>query len=232
MWPHQGRVEGKDHLPGPPGHALFHEPQDTIGLRDHKGTPLTHGQPAVRQATSVLLCKAPFHPPTCTNACSYPYPGAGLYTGSYCLPACPGLPKWQHRLMVCQPLFKSEEGLFRGTYYSEHQTFLKISHYFLTRTVGHSFSWETYCECYGITEHMVTPRVSNDLKIYSRSTLVPYEQSCLPLSILATLQVFSESLSISHNHFAFLTSYVMAADASSTSPQHWWALLLYFLTSI
>lgn len=175
MWPHQGRVEGKDHLPGPPGHALFHEPQDTIGLRDHKGTPLTHGQPAVRQATSVLLCKAPFHPPTCTNACSYPYPGAGLYTGSYCLPACPGLPKWQHRLMVCQPLFKSEEGLFRGTYYSEHQTFLKISHYFLSRTVSHSFSWETYCECYGITEHMVTPRVSNDLKIYFGSiwTVLP-----------------------------------------------------------
>jgi len=48
MWPHQGRVEEEDHLPRPAGHTLFNAPQDTIGLRGHKGTLLAHGQPVVK----------------------------------------------------------------------------------------------------------------------------------------------------------------------------------------
>jgi len=31
MWPHQGRVEGEEHLPQPAAHTLFNAPQD-IGV--------------------------------------------------------------------------------------------------------------------------------------------------------------------------------------------------------
>ena len=57
MWPHQGGVEGEDQLPRPAGPALFNEPQETIGLLDHKGTLLAHGQPVVHKNTQVL-CRA------------------------------------------------------------------------------------------------------------------------------------------------------------------------------
>jgi len=57
MWPHQGRVEGEDHLPG---HILFNTPQDTIGLLGHKGTLLAHDRLTVHQDTQVLLHRVPF----------------------------------------------------------------------------------------------------------------------------------------------------------------------------
>jgi len=60
MWPHQGRVDGKDHLPRPACHTLYNAPQDPIGLFGHRGTLLAHGQPVVHQDPQVLLHRAPF----------------------------------------------------------------------------------------------------------------------------------------------------------------------------
>jgi len=40
MWPHWGRVEGKDNVPQLIGHSLFKAPQDTLGILGHKGTLL------------------------------------------------------------------------------------------------------------------------------------------------------------------------------------------------
>lgn len=42
MCPHQGRVEGKNHLPQPASHALFNTPQNTIRLLYHTGMLLLH----------------------------------------------------------------------------------------------------------------------------------------------------------------------------------------------
>jgi len=60
LWPHQDWVEGKEDLPQPAGNALCDVPLDPIGLLDHKGTLLAHGQPAVHQDSQVL-CRAAFH---------------------------------------------------------------------------------------------------------------------------------------------------------------------------
>lgn len=49
MRPHQGRAEGKDHLPRPAGHTLLNVPQNAISLLGHEGTLLPHSQPAVHQ---------------------------------------------------------------------------------------------------------------------------------------------------------------------------------------
>ena len=40
VWPHQGRAEGKDHLPRPAGHSILSAPQDPIGLLGHQGALL------------------------------------------------------------------------------------------------------------------------------------------------------------------------------------------------
>jgi len=80
MWPHQGRVERKDCLPQSTGHALFNAPQDTIGLLGHRGPLLARGQSLAHQDTQVLLLRAPFQLLTSSDAHSYSFPGAGLYT--------------------------------------------------------------------------------------------------------------------------------------------------------
>ena len=61
MWPHQGRVEEKDHLPQPAGHALFNAQQDNTGLLGDGGTLMTHDQPVAHQSPQVLLHRAPLH---------------------------------------------------------------------------------------------------------------------------------------------------------------------------
>jgi len=38
VWPHQGKLEGKDNLPRPAGHSLFNASQDTVGLLGHRRT--------------------------------------------------------------------------------------------------------------------------------------------------------------------------------------------------
>jgi len=37
MWPHQGRVKGKKHLPRPAGHTLCNAAWDTVGCLGHRG---------------------------------------------------------------------------------------------------------------------------------------------------------------------------------------------------
>ena len=41
---HQRRAEGKDHLPCPPGHAVFDAAQDTVGFRGSDDTLLARVQ--------------------------------------------------------------------------------------------------------------------------------------------------------------------------------------------
>jgi len=60
MWPLQGRVEGKDHLPHPADHALFKAHRNIISLLGHKDTLLTHGQLVAHQDTQIFLCRSPF----------------------------------------------------------------------------------------------------------------------------------------------------------------------------
>ncbi|PKU38718.1 rna-directed dna polymerase from mobile element jockey- hypothetical protein [Limosa lapponica baueri] len=58
MWPQQGRVEGEDNLPQPPGDTFLNASQDAIGLLGHKGTLLTHGHPVVHQDSQVFFLRA------------------------------------------------------------------------------------------------------------------------------------------------------------------------------
>ncbi|KAK4832711.1 hypothetical protein QYF61_025172 [Mycteria americana] len=60
--PHQCRVQGHDHFPGPAGHAIFDTSQDAIGFLGRLGTLLAHIQAAVNQHPQVLLCQAAFQP--------------------------------------------------------------------------------------------------------------------------------------------------------------------------
>ncbi|KAK4825444.1 hypothetical protein QYF61_027474 [Mycteria americana] len=60
--PHQCRVQGHDHFPGPAGHAIFDTSQDAIGFLDHLGTLLAHVQAAVNQHPQVLFRWAAFQP--------------------------------------------------------------------------------------------------------------------------------------------------------------------------
>ncbi|KAK4816506.1 hypothetical protein QYF61_017467 [Mycteria americana] len=60
--PHQCRVQGHDHFPGPAGHTIVHTSQDVIGLLGHLGTLLAHIQAVIDQHSQVLLCWAAFQP--------------------------------------------------------------------------------------------------------------------------------------------------------------------------
>ncbi|NXE84114.1 CO6A6 protein, partial [Cochlearius cochlearius] len=60
--PHQRRVQGHDHFPGPAGHTIPDTSQDAIGLLGHLGTLLAHIQPAVNQYPQVFFCHGAFQP--------------------------------------------------------------------------------------------------------------------------------------------------------------------------
>ncbi|KAK4830892.1 hypothetical protein QYF61_013821 [Mycteria americana] len=60
--PHQCRVQGHNHFPGPAGHTIFDTSQDAIGLLGHLGTLLAHIQAAVNQHPRVLFHQAAFQP--------------------------------------------------------------------------------------------------------------------------------------------------------------------------
>jgi len=44
VWPHQGRVHGKDHFPSPAGLTVSDTSQDAIGLLGYLGTLSAHIQ--------------------------------------------------------------------------------------------------------------------------------------------------------------------------------------------
>ena len=44
VWPHQSRVQGDDHLPGPAGCTIPDTSQDAVGLLGHLGTLPAHIQ--------------------------------------------------------------------------------------------------------------------------------------------------------------------------------------------
>jgi len=86
--PHWVRVEEKDHLPLPAGHALFNAYQYCTGLLGHKVTLLACEKTAGHQATE--LCRAPLQqvsPKSIVMHVVIPprlfLPGARLYTSSY-----------------------------------------------------------------------------------------------------------------------------------------------------
>jgi len=60
VWPHQGRVEGEDHLPRPAADSLPDAAQGTISLFRGQGMLLTHIQHGVHQDAEVLFCQAAF----------------------------------------------------------------------------------------------------------------------------------------------------------------------------
>ncbi|KAJ7426012.1 hypothetical protein WISP_19978 [Willisornis vidua] len=62
VWPHQRRVQGKDHCPGPAGHTILDPGQDPIGLLGHLGTMLAHVELPVNPNPQVLLPLAALQP--------------------------------------------------------------------------------------------------------------------------------------------------------------------------
>ena len=56
--PHEGKVEGNNHLPLLTGHSSFDAPQDTVGLQGCKCMLLAHVQLFVDQDPQVLLYRA------------------------------------------------------------------------------------------------------------------------------------------------------------------------------
>ncbi|KAJ7414114.1 hypothetical protein WISP_86616 [Willisornis vidua] len=62
VWPHQCRIQGKDHFPGPAGHTILDTGQDAIGLLGHLGTLLAHVQPPANPNRQVPFCLAALQP--------------------------------------------------------------------------------------------------------------------------------------------------------------------------
>jgi len=60
--PHQGRVQGHNHLPAPAGHTIPETSQEAVGFLGHLSTLLAHVQPAANQHTKVRFCQAAFQP--------------------------------------------------------------------------------------------------------------------------------------------------------------------------
>ncbi|GAB0187963.1 hypothetical protein GRJ2_001261600 [Grus japonensis] len=60
--PHQSRVWGDNHFPGPAGHTVSDTSQDALGLLGYLGTLLAHVQLAVNHHPQVLFCWAAFQP--------------------------------------------------------------------------------------------------------------------------------------------------------------------------
>ncbi|KAJ7426288.1 hypothetical protein WISP_17385 [Willisornis vidua] len=67
VWPHQRRVQEKNHFPGPVGHTVADTGQDAIGLLGHQGTLLAHVQPSVKPNPQV-----PFHLVALQPLCAQP----------------------------------------------------------------------------------------------------------------------------------------------------------------
>ena len=60
--PHQRRVQGHSHLPGPAGYTIPDTSQDAAGLLGHLGTLLAHVQASIKQHPQILILCTAFEP--------------------------------------------------------------------------------------------------------------------------------------------------------------------------